>query len=458
MRQYGFSWPERMKCENFPRLGDKFCLNTNSGRVNHTTTAPPPKLTTTETTSKKKCEKIKIPMCKNIGYNLTYMPNMFDHYTQEEAALEIHQFWPLVEIKCSPDLKFFLCSMYAPICQPNFKDHVPPCRSICERARKGCAPLMRQYGFSWPERMKCENFPRLGDKLCLNTNSGRVNHTTTAPPPKLTTTETTSKKRCEKIKIPMCQSIGYNLTSMPNMFNHDTQEEAALEVHQFWPLVEIKCSPDLKFFLCSMYAPICQPNFKDHVPPCRSICERARKGCAPLMRQYGFSWPERMKCENFPRLGDKLCLNTNSGRVNHTTTAPPPKLTTTETTSKKKCEKIKIPMCQNTGYNLTHMPNLFYHDTQEEAALEVKHFWPLVNQKCSPDLKYFLCSVYAPMCQPNTTRKVLPCRSLCKSARKGCLPLVRPFGLSWPERMRCRNFPKRGSGQLCIGSKGIPIN
>ena len=129
------------------------------------------------------------------------------------------------------------------------------------------------------------------------------------------------ERKCEKIKIPMCQSIGYNLTSMPNMFNHDTQEEAALEVHQFWPLVEIKCSPDLKFFLCSMYAPMCQPNFNKDVPPCRSICERARTGCAPLMRQYGFSWPERMRCENFPQLGgNKLCMGRNATDTNQTST------------------------------------------------------------------------------------------------------------------------------------------
>ncbi|XP_008468232.1 frizzled-2-like [Diaphorina citri] len=63
--------------------------------------------------------------------------------------------------------------------------------------------------------------------------------------------------RCEEITIPMCKGIGYNLTQMPNEMNHDTQDEAGLEVHQFWPLVEIKCSSDLKFFLCSMYTPIC---------------------------------------------------------------------------------------------------------------------------------------------------------------------------------------------------------
>lgn len=52
-------------------------------------------------------------------------------------------------------------------------------------------------------------------------------------------------------------------------FNHDSQDEAGLEVHQFWPLVEIHCSPDLKFFLCSMYAPICMENYKPHLPACR---------------------------------------------------------------------------------------------------------------------------------------------------------------------------------------------
>ncbi|KAJ8685245.1 hypothetical protein QAD02_021038 [Eretmocerus hayati] len=116
--------------------------------------------------------------------------------------------------------------------------------------------------------------------------------------------------RCEEITIPMCHGIGYNYTAMPNELNHDTQEEAGLEVHQFWPLVEIKCSIDLKFFLCSMYAPICLPEYTKPLPACRSVCERARIGCAPLMQQYGFSWPERMSCERLPSQGDPeyLCM------------------------------------------------------------------------------------------------------------------------------------------------------
>lgn len=118
------------------------------------------------------------------------------------------------------------------------------------------------------------------------------------------------RSRCEEITIPMCRGIGYNLTSFPNEMNHETQEEAGLEVHQFWPLVEIGCSSDLRFFLCSMYTPICLEDYHKPLPVCRSVCERARRGCAPIMQQYSFQWPERMACEHLPYHGkpDSLCM------------------------------------------------------------------------------------------------------------------------------------------------------
>ncbi|XP_031148332.1 frizzled-8-like [Sander lucioperca] len=128
--------------------------------------------------------------------------------------------------------------------------------------------------------------------------------------------------QCQEISVPLCKGIGYNYTYMPNQFNHDTQDEAGLEVHQFWPLVEIKCSPDLRFFLCSMYTPICLEDYKKPLPPCRSVCERAKAGCAPLMRQYGFPWPDRMRCDLLPEQGnqDTLCMDYNRSQ---TTTASP---------------------------------------------------------------------------------------------------------------------------------------
>ncbi|OWF35419.1 frizzled-5-like [Mizuhopecten yessoensis] len=124
------------------------------------------------------CQEVTIPMCRGIGYNFTYMPNQFNHETQEEAGLEVHQFYPLVEIKCSPDLRLFLCSMYAPICMEGYNNHLPACRPVCERARAGCAPLMAQYGFQWPERMNCDKLPLSG--LCVDANA--TDSSTASPP------------------------------------------------------------------------------------------------------------------------------------------------------------------------------------------------------------------------------------------------------------------------------------
>ena len=115
--------------------------------------------------------------------------------------------------------------------------------------------------------------------------------------------------RCEPITIPLCNDIQYNMTIMPNLLNHQKQEDAGLEVHQFFPLVKVQCSKDLKFFLCSMYAPVCTV-LENPIPPCRKLCVSARNGCESLMNKFGFKWPESLRCENFPEQG--LCVGENS--------------------------------------------------------------------------------------------------------------------------------------------------
>ena len=64
-----------------------------------------------------RCETITIPICKDIPYNTTMFPNLMGNYEQDEAAKQIHQYQPLIKIKCSPDIQLFLCSMYAPFAQ-----------------------------------------------------------------------------------------------------------------------------------------------------------------------------------------------------------------------------------------------------------------------------------------------------------------------------------------------------
>ncbi|RWS19523.1 frizzled-7-like protein [Leptotrombidium deliense] len=115
-----------------------------------------------------KCEALTIPMCKGLKYNQTIFPNLLNHTNQDYAALEIHQFWPLIEIKCSPHLKLFICSVYAPICTPSITV-IPPCRSLCQSAKNGCENITKQYGYVWPTRLSCELFPQKNNgQICID--------------------------------------------------------------------------------------------------------------------------------------------------------------------------------------------------------------------------------------------------------------------------------------------------
>jgi frizzled protein 1/7 len=45
-----------------------------------------------------RCEAITIPMCKDMPYNETYLPNLMGHGTQEEAGYDVHQYYALVKV------------------------------------------------------------------------------------------------------------------------------------------------------------------------------------------------------------------------------------------------------------------------------------------------------------------------------------------------------------------------
>lgn len=125
-----------------------------------------------------KCEPITISICKNIPYNMTIMPNLLGHTRQEEAGYEVFQFAPLVKVGCSPDLQFFLCLLYVPLC--TILDHpIPPCRSLCESAR-ACETVMKNFRIDWPENLECSKFPPDGTgTLCVGQNNTSDNDAAT---------------------------------------------------------------------------------------------------------------------------------------------------------------------------------------------------------------------------------------------------------------------------------------
>ncbi|XP_069476234.1 frizzled-10 [Ambystoma mexicanum] len=116
--------------------------------------------------------------------------------------------------------------------------------------------------------------------------------------------------RCQPIEIPMCKDIGYNMTRMPNLMGHENQREAAIQLHEFAPLVEYGCHGHLKFFLCSLYAPMCTEQVSTPIPACRVMCEQARLRCSPIMEQFNFKWPDSLDCSKLPNKNDPnyLCM------------------------------------------------------------------------------------------------------------------------------------------------------
>lgn len=59
--------------------------------------------------------------------------------------------------------------------------------------------------------------------------------------------------------------------------------------------------------------------------------------------------------------------------------------------------------------------------------------------------------MYAPICTI-MEMPILPCRSMCEEAKKGCEPLMNRFGFAWPDKFNCSSFPESGTEALCIGA------
>lgn len=100
------------------------------------------------------------------------------------------------------------------------------------------------------------------------------------------------------------------MTKMPNHLHHSTQDNAVLAIEQFEGLLGTGCSPDLLFFLCAMYAPICTIDFQhEPIKPCKAVCERAKYGCEPVMKRYNHSWPDSLACSELPLYDRGVCIS-----------------------------------------------------------------------------------------------------------------------------------------------------
>ena len=73
----------------------------------------------------------------------------------------------------------------------------------------------------------------------------------------VSTSPPAASSQCERITVPMCQEMPYNLTRMPNMLGDTDQVSAGLGLHHLQSMLDLDCSPYLPFLLCSLVTPMC---------------------------------------------------------------------------------------------------------------------------------------------------------------------------------------------------------
>nr|AJD87359.1 frizzled 3 [Corallium rubrum] len=122
----------------------------------------------------------------------------------------------------------------------------------------------------------------------------------------------------------------------------------------------------------------------------------------------------------------------------------------TKAAKKVVCERLRIPLCENIGYNMTTMPNRMGNEDQLEAKSKIEDFRPLIKVGCARHIKHFICSVFAPMCNEDVDYPIVACRSMCEEARKGCEAVMKRFGYPWPDGFKCKSFPVSNQGKICI--------
>lgn len=117
-------------------------------------------------------------------------------------------------------------------------------------------------------------------------------------------------RKCEPIRVDTCQRLGYNVTGLPNFLGHESQQDADLQLRTFTSLIQYGCSTQLRFFLCTVYTPMCTEKVVEVIGPCRSVCEKVREQCEPVLHQFGFPWPAALSCSKFHPFNDNnhMCM------------------------------------------------------------------------------------------------------------------------------------------------------
>ncbi|XP_058789951.1 frizzled-9-like isoform X2 [Phymastichus coffea] len=117
-----------------------------------------------------------------------------------------------------------------------------------------------------------------------------------------------SNAKCEHLNVSFCRGLRYNLTAMPNFMGHEDQLQAERGLATLMPLVHYNCSRHLRFFLCSVFAPVCSEHVAMQIPACKPLCLSVRRDCEHTLRELTLPWPHMLDCDRFPDNSNILCV------------------------------------------------------------------------------------------------------------------------------------------------------
>uniref|UniRef100_A0A8D2Q234 Carboxypeptidase Z n=1 Tax=Varanus komodoensis TaxID=61221 RepID=A0A8D2Q234_VARKO len=110
---------------------------------------------------------------------------------------------------------------------------------------------------------------------------------------------------------------------------------------------------------------------------------------------------------------------------------------------KSKCVDINLSSCNDVSYSKTIYPNLLYQKSREVIEYSSEYILMgvlhnLLQGECNPDLRLLSCSIMAPRCEEG--KIVKPCRNVCETLRKNCLPAFDAIDMAWPYFLDCDRF------------------
>ncbi|KXJ24952.1 Frizzled-5 [Exaiptasia diaphana] len=258
--------------------------------------------------------------------------------------------------------------------------------------------------------------------------------------------------RCEKLKLIMCNGVGYKWIQFPNYFNQTHQHDVDRSIYHYWPLVEVQCSKFFTHFLCSFYTPVCtdllprnKATIKGNILPCRSLCEKVNRECGPLMQTYKFTWPEAMDCEKLPEDGKETCYYPNSDLVEFAKPTPKPVQSTDVHLGTNGCQEVSVDHVCRKHYLTATLSNMSKSFQTVNTAIKyrIAMFKKNGSRKCLRNLELFMCSLYAPRCSSDY-EPLGPCRSQCKTTARRCSFIWKELDTLLPELNNCRQFPLTG--------------